>query len=304
MTNEFYKLGTLIKRHIKLYFKDKVTFFVSLITPLILVVLFLTFLQGVYENSLLSMMPEGINVSQSAINAFTGGWLFSSIIAVSSVTVAFCCNMMVLDKVSKSVQDFQIAPVRTSTLNTSYFIANFITTLIICLIVFVISMLYLTVVGFYLSLLDVLMLLVSTFISVLFGCLLASVIGLFISSQGAQTGVSVLISSMYGFICGAYMPISQFGTGIQTLVSLLPGTYGTVLFRQFYMRGVVNHLQNTHHLPDEFADTLLSSFDGKFTAFGTTVPTWAMFVIMIGTTTLLFGLYLLISKLGKNKKVR
>ena len=42
------KLISLVKRNTKCYFKDKVMFFMSLITPLILLVLFVTFLKNIY----------------------------------------------------------------------------------------------------------------------------------------------------------------------------------------------------------------------------------------------------------------
>ena len=41
-------LGALIQRNTKLYFKDKGMFFTSLITPVILLVLYATFLANVY----------------------------------------------------------------------------------------------------------------------------------------------------------------------------------------------------------------------------------------------------------------
>ena len=54
MRKDLTDLRCLTARHIKLYFKDKQTFFMSLITPLILVVLFATFLRSVYVSSLTS----------------------------------------------------------------------------------------------------------------------------------------------------------------------------------------------------------------------------------------------------------
>lgn len=44
-------LGALIRRNSKLYFKDKGMFFTSLITPMILLVLYVTFLSRTYEGS-------------------------------------------------------------------------------------------------------------------------------------------------------------------------------------------------------------------------------------------------------------
>ncbi len=47
-------ISNLVSRNIKLYFKDTGTFFTSLLSPMILLVLFVTFLGNVYENSLLN----------------------------------------------------------------------------------------------------------------------------------------------------------------------------------------------------------------------------------------------------------
>lgn len=44
-------LGNLIRRNSKLFFKDKAMFFTSLITPIILLILYTTFLGNVYKQS-------------------------------------------------------------------------------------------------------------------------------------------------------------------------------------------------------------------------------------------------------------
>ena len=79
----------LIKRDIKLFFKDKGMFFTSLITPAILLVLYATFLGNVYRDSFMSNLPDTLSLSNSLIDGLVGGQLISSILAVSCVTVAF-----------------------------------------------------------------------------------------------------------------------------------------------------------------------------------------------------------------------
>lgn len=49
-------LGALIRRNTKLYFKDKGMFFSSLITPVILLVLYATFLKKVFDDSFRSAL--------------------------------------------------------------------------------------------------------------------------------------------------------------------------------------------------------------------------------------------------------
>ena len=85
-------LGILIKRNTKLFFKDKGMFFTSLITPLILLVLYATFLAGVYKDAFIASFPEGVVVPDKIITGCVGGQLTAALLAVSSVTVSFCSN--------------------------------------------------------------------------------------------------------------------------------------------------------------------------------------------------------------------
>ena len=51
-------LYNLIRRNSKLFFKDKGMFFTSLITPVLLLVLYATFLANIYRDSFTSALPE------------------------------------------------------------------------------------------------------------------------------------------------------------------------------------------------------------------------------------------------------
>ena len=62
----------LIKRNIKLFFKDKGMFFTSLITPAILLVLYVTFLGNVYRDSFTSNLPNSLKLSESIIEGLVG----------------------------------------------------------------------------------------------------------------------------------------------------------------------------------------------------------------------------------------
>ena len=115
----------LIKRNIRLFFKDKGMFFTSLITPAILLILYVTFLGNVYRDSLTSNLPNSLRLSESIIEGLVGGQLISSILAVSCVTVAFCSNfLMVQDKANGTIRDLRISPVKSATLSLSYYVAT------------------------------------------------------------------------------------------------------------------------------------------------------------------------------------
>ena len=153
-------VSALIKRNVKLFFKDKGMFFTSLITPAILLVLYATFLGNVYRDSFTANLPEGLNLSEKLIDGLVGSQLISSILAVSCVTVAFCSNfLMVQDKANGTVKDLRISPVKPSLLSLSYYISTLISTLVICFTAAALCLVYTASVGWYLSVSDVFLLL-------------------------------------------------------------------------------------------------------------------------------------------------
>ena len=300
---QFKKLGALVQRNIKCYFKDKILFFVSLITPMMLLVLFVTFLRGVYLDSFNSIFESfGFSPDNSrVVEGFAGAWLLSSILAVCSVTVAICSNaVMINDKIDGPINDLRVSPVNGITLSVSYFIANFIVTLIVMLSVMVLGFIYLAAVGWYLTAIDVLMIFVDIICCVLFGTLLAGVIESFISSQGGLSAISTMVSAMYGFICGAYMPLSQFADGIRNTIGVLPGTYSVGIIRKHFMTSYVEKLGEMG-LNADGQKALMDSFDGNLYVGSTNIPLWGMYAILLGACAILFAAYVAIVII-KNKK--
>ena len=284
----------LIKRNVKLFFKDKGMFFTALITPVILLVLYATFLGNVYEDSFRQGLG-GASISDELMQACVGGQLVSSILAVSCVTVAFCSNMlMVQDKANGCRRDLVISPVKASTLSVAYYAASLFSTLIICLTATAICLGYLAVVGWYLSATDVLWLILDVILLATFGTALSSVINFFLSTQGQIASVGTIVSSGYGFICGAYMPTSQFSDGLQTVISFLPGTYGTSLLRNHAMRGALSELEE-QGVPAEAVDGMRDVMDCNLYFFEQKVSMGAMVAVLILAVAVLLGLYILLN---------
>ena len=189
-------LGALLKRNIKLFFKDKGMFFTSLITPMILLLLYSTFLANVYRDAFASSIPTGVPIDDKLLDGAVGGQLLSSLLAVCCVTVSFCSNfLMVQDKVTGARGDLTMAPVRRSTLALGYYLASAAATLIICYAAAGASFLYLANVGWYLSGSDVAKILLDVFLLVMFGTALSSVINHFLCTQGQISAVGSIVSA-------------------------------------------------------------------------------------------------------------
>ncbi len=295
-------LRALIKRNIKLFFKDKGLFFTALITPMILLVLYATFLGNVYRDSLLMTLPEGLGLSDRVVSGYVGGQMISSILAVSCVTVAFCSNMlMVQDRASGVLRDLTVAPVKRNTLALSYYAATLATTLLICLAATVGCLLYVAVIGWYLSAADVLLLILDVLLLVMFGTAFSSFVNFFLSTQGQISAVGSIISSTYGFVCGAYMPISQFPEGLQRVLSFLPGTYATSLMREHALDGVFAAMEE-EGLPDVVTGLVRETVDCEIRFFDASVPTGVKYAVLGGAVLLLIGGYVMLHSLSRRKR--
>ncbi len=294
----------LTSRNIKLFFKDKGLFFTSLATPMILLVLYATFLRNVYRDAFVSFIPESLGISEKIIDGLVGGQLVSSLLAVSCVTVAFCSNFLsVQDKALGVRGDFNVSPVKSSVLSISYYISSLASTLIICFITAVIGLIYLAFSGWYLSASDVALLILDVFLLAMFGTALSSIINLFLSSQGQISAVGSVISSVYGFICGAYMPMSQFGDFLQTVLTFFPGTYGTALTRTHTMRGAFAELENSG-IPHEMIVEMMRDMDCTICFFDDPVSEGAMLAILCGTVIVLCGIYVALAKIREKNETK
>ena len=299
--NEMKTLGVLIKRNVKCYFKDTAMFITSLITPIILLVLYVFFLYDVYEESFLTALPTDFIYDEKVIDGLVGGLLLSSLLAVSTITVSFCANLyMVHDKATRARNDFTIAPVKTHTLAFGYFLSTAINGMIVSLVATALGCIYLAFTGWYLSFVDVLAFLLDVFLLVLLGTSLSSLICYPLTTQGQLSAVGTVISAGYGFLCGAYMPLSQYGTGLRNVLCCLPGTYGTSLLRNHALNGTLKEMSKQGFPPEAIAE-IKKTADCSLEVFGFTVEVWQMYLILIGAIALFTGLYVLLNYLGAKR---
>lgn len=287
--------NALVRRNVKLFFKDRGMFLTALISPLILLFLFITFLGNVYRDAFLSGIPAEMSAPDKLVDGFVGGWLFSSLLAVSCVTVAFCSNLiMVQDKALGTRADLTIAPISNAKLALSYYVSTALSTLIICGVALMAGFGYIANAGWYMSVSEVLLTLLDVFMLVMFGTLLSSVVSHFLSTQGQMSAVGAIMSSCYGFLCGAYMPISQFSAGIRNLISCLPGTYGTVLLRNHMMGGAMRELDSLR-LPPEAIQELRRAFDSDLFFFGSKVSIPMLYVVLCSAIMVLLAAFILLN---------
>ena len=293
---------TLVDRNRKLFFRDKGMLLSSLITPIILIVLYATFLAKVYKDSFTTNLPVVVDISEKLINGMVAGQLAAALLAVSCVTVTFCVNLtMVQDRALGVRKDFDVSPIRKPMVYLGYFFSTVQNSLMVNLLALVLCLGYIGIMGWYLTVMDVALLILDLLILVLFGAVLSSIVCYPLKTQGQMSAVGTIVSAGYGFVCGAYMPISNFGEGLQRVMSYLPGTYGTALIKNHMLRGVFAEME-TKGFQVEVVNGIATSLDCNPTFQGNVVEPEYMMLIMIGTVVLLGGLYLLITALPEKSK--
>lgn len=290
-------LLSLIKRNIKLFFKDKGLVIGALVGPIILIVLYFTFLNDVYRDTFKSFIPEG--TSNKIINDIVNGELISSILAVSCITVSFCSNfLMVRDKVNNARSDLLVSPVKSYVLALAYYIATVISSLTICYIALGISLVFVAFSHWFFTASSLLMLLLDVFLTVLFGTALSSIINFFLTSEGQISAVGTIISAGYGFICGAYMPINSYNSGLKNVIMFTPGTYCTSLIRNHSLAGAFKEMSDW---PIEAIKSIKDGFDCNLYLFDKQISIAGMYGIVLITILVLITIYIVINIVNGRK---
>lgn len=292
-------VAVLVGRNRKLFFKDKGMLLSSLITPVILIVLYATFLAKVYRDSFLSNLPDAVHISDELVNGTVAAQLAAALLAVSCITVTFCVNLtMVQDKANGVEKDFLVSPVKRSVIYIGYFFSTVLNSLMVNGLALVICLLYMKRMGWYMSAADILWVILDEILLVLFGSTLSSIICYPLKTQGQMSAVGTIVSAGYGFVCGAYMPISNFGTGLQKILSYLPGTYGTSLIKNHMLHGIFTELSDSG-FPDDVVTAIADSLDCNPAFHGHVVGVGEMVVIMVASVVILGMIYLLMASFSK-----
>lgn len=285
----FHMIYSQTMRNLKIFLKDKANIFFALLSPLIVLGLYILFLGRIQTDGLLSALQEmGVSGGEKEIRSFADCWMLSGVMASACITVPLCaCGVMVQDRNRGIRADLEASPVPGWMPPAAYFFSVVAAGLIIGFAVLVICLVWLAATGsWFLSVADVLVLLGTLVLSVLSSStLLVFVVG-FLRTEGAFTGLNVILGTVIGFLIGAYMPLSVFPKGVQYVTLFVPGSYSAGIFRNCFMNGALDNI--AQNISPEFADALASQYALKLNFFGTDMPAWVM-AIVLGATVLLFA---------------
>ena len=271
----------LTVRNLKLFLKDKMQVFFSLLAPLIVLFLYVAFLGDVQMDGLRSAVPEGL-VDDNLLRAVVDGWMMSGILAVTCITVAISVSSVAVADNERGIScDFDSSPVRQSIVRFSYMASSYICTLAITFIMLAIGFIYLAISGWYLSSGQVFAVIGNVFLSALSSTLFATLAVSFFRSTSALGGFIGIVSAAVGFLMGAYIPLSVLGTGMEYFACILPGTYSAGIFRDMFISGALNEMANV--LPQEAVTAIANEYSVNVNFFGIRFQSWHSALMLIAS---------------------
>lgn len=297
-SNNWLSLGVLIKRNIKLYMKDRMTVFFSVLAPVIVLLIYILFLGDLQTQSIMSAFESqgyaGL-ITETEVRAIVNNWMISGVMGVSCITIALNANIiMVRDRMNGNVNDIISSPVKRWVLYLSYIISCFVITFSICFIVLILAVCYLAGTGgLMMSFADFLIIVCVMIISILSSAFFMVLICGFIKTTSALSALNGVFSTAIGFIIGSYLPFSMLPKYMQYIACFIPGTYSAGLFRNYFMGGIIRHLD----IPEDVLTKLLNSYF-NLDFFGNKITAgWMVLVVLI--SIVLFGALIVISYSSK-----
>lgn len=220
----------LIKRNLKLFFRDRASVFFSFLVVFIIIGLYVLFLGN--------MMIEGFGeVLGDNARFIVDSWIMAGILSVVSITTTLgAFGIMVEDKTKNILKDFLSAPFKRSQLGAGYVISSFIIGVIMSIAALIIAEIYIVINGgSLLGFMALLKLLGVMLLSVFAGTSMVFLIVNFFRSSNAFSVASSIIGTLIGFLTGIYIPIGSFPSAVQTVIKSFPISHAASLFRQIMM---------------------------------------------------------------------
>ena len=280
----------LTRRHLLVFFKNKIRMLYTLLVPVIIFVVYIFFLRELELGMVKANLPAGVALTAELskyLGSLVDSWMLSGITALSVITVSLQTNnVFVEDKQNGVNRDFASSPIPRSILIGSYFLFNFIVTVVICIIFLLICGLYLVCLGeFMLTFANVLTVLAVLLFTTVAATLMTVFISSFVKKEATMASIVAIFSTAIGFLIGAYMPFGMLPEGmrwVENVCVFIPGTHGCALMRYAFMETPMNELisylqgvgVSTAEL-NELLATVTTNFGYNLTFFGNVVtPQW------------------------------
>ena len=285
------KFWGLTKRNLLVFFKDKTMVFFSMLTPLIILLLYMLFLRGTYlstlEYSAEALLAAGL-VTSDDLGALANGLLLTGIMGSALITIPYNCLItLVNDRVSGIDVDVTATPASRLQIILSYFTASALSAILMTSVIIGLGLTILQCSSpMYLTVKSILTLFAIVIAGAVSSTAVFMVFMLFLKSSSASGAFLGILSAASGFVIGAYMPIADFSEGIQNFCHLFPATEITILIRRFLLTDLLTHVDSNVGGLDQglFVSSIKEYFSFQAKLFGHVMTLQEAFVYVMMVT--------------------
>lgn len=238
----------LTKRNLLIYFKDIQSVVFSMLTSIIVFVLYLLFLKSNLVDAI-EGSAKGLEdfIKGGDIDMLVNGILLTGILGSAMITVPYnCLSTIIKDRENKIDYDISATPIKRWQIILSYFMASTISAFVMASIILTVGILILSGQESELHL-------TAESIASLYGITLLGAVSatsffmlvvLLFKSSSASGAFFGILSATAGFVIGAYIPISQFSEGVQTFCNAFPASGITILFRNALLNDSLSNIND------------------------------------------------------------
>ncbi len=290
-------LFALTKRHIKVFFRNRGAVFFSLLSPLILFVLYYFFLGSMNLESLKEKLP---GIDEATLRLFLNSWVYAGIVMTAAVTTGLAAlEVFVNDRESGRFIDFAVSPLPRWKVVVSYLLSTMAIATIITTLVYIASQIHLMVLGAAFPSVQTIAQTVGSYLLITFSfAALSSLVVTFMKSTAAFTSLSIIIGTGIGFVAGIYVPLGTLSASIANVLNALPFAQAAALLRAPFTHEVL--VQIGHSQPVQLVHQLKDTY-GLSVAVGDTTITAPLMILYL---TALGVVALILAILRISKKVR
>lgn len=221
----------IMGRNLRLFFRDRLNVFFSLLGALIVFLLYTLFLSNLQTTSIANAFPQA---DEADVRGFVDSWMFGGIVAMTSITTSLgALGVFVEDAASGRFRDFLVSPIRRGQLVLGYLLSTFVVALIMTVLVLIVSLVYLLIVdGVVIGLLQIATTLGWVALACLAFAALWAFVASFIRTTGAFSALATIVGTVIGFLAGAFIAVGLFPEAVRNVVNSLPFAQTAMLMRR------------------------------------------------------------------------
>lgn len=285
---------SLAKRVILLFFRDKANVFYSLLGSIIMLVLYMLFLNKAWtDEKVIAVMPTFMQ--------FQGQWLMAGITFITCFSTSLnAMGQLPYDNKQRISDDLNVTPISRSKIVAGYWLGAIACAAIMTVFTIAFTYLYLLVKGHAVpGVAQSMIILAIATLCIIMNCAFGFMLASSAATPRSYGSISSVLITLLGFLVGVYVPIGAMGKTTQMVLTLLPFTHGAALLRLPFTRETLSAATNPQ------SASILSwarQFLGIDLAIGSfRIEPWVSMVYMAVMSLVFFTIS--VRNLSKSKKV-